>query len=43
MEFEIDESAPGNYGPAYARLREIKSRVDPKNLFRLNSNVQPMG
>lgn len=43
IEFEIDESAPGNYGPAYPRLREIKSRVDPMNLFRLNSNVQPMG
>jgi len=42
IEFEIDESAPGNYGPAYRRLREVKGHYDPVNLFRLNSNVQPM-
>lgn len=42
IEFEIDEAA-GNYGPAYARLREIKGRYDPMNLFRLNSNVVPAG
>jgi FAD/FMN-containing dehydrogenase len=41
IEYEIDESAAGNYGPAYARLREIKGRHDPMNLFRLNSNVKP--
>ncbi len=41
IEFEIDEGAAGNYGPAYARLSEIKGRHDPMNLFRLNSNVQP--
>ena len=40
IEFEVDEAA-GNYGPAYERLREIKGRHDPMNLFRLNSNVQP--
>ena len=41
IEFEIDESASGNYGPVYERLTEIKGRHDPMNLFRLNSNVQP--
>ena len=41
IEFEIDETAAGNYGPAYPRLREIKGRYDPANLFRLNSNVEP--
>jgi FAD/FMN-containing dehydrogenase len=40
IEYDGDESA-GNYGPAYSRLREIKGRYDPMNLFRLNSNVEP--
>lgn len=31
----------GNYGPAYARLVEVKNRYDPMNLFRLNGNVTP--
>jgi hypothetical protein len=43
IEFEIDETAAGNYGPAYRRLTEIKGRFDPMNLFRLNSNVKPVG
>jgi len=34
-------AAKGNYGPAYARLSKIKGQVDPGNLFRLNSNVEP--
>jgi len=32
----------GNYGPNYQRLAEIKYRHDPRNLFRLNANVQPV-
>lgn len=43
IEFEIDETAAGNYGPAYPRLTEVKGRYDPMNLFRLNSNVHPAG
>ena len=43
IEFEIDESAAGNYGPAYERLTEIKGQHDPMNMFRLNSNVRPPG
>jgi len=35
------ESVAGNYGPAYPRLAEIKGRVDPMNLFRLNNNIEP--
>lgn len=41
IEFEIDDSARGNYGPAYRRLTQVKGRYDPMNLFRLNSNVPP--
>jgi len=33
--------AAGNYGPAYDRLLQIKGQYDPRNLFRLNSNINP--
>jgi len=40
IDYDGDKTA-NNYGPNYARLREIKGRYDPGNLFRLNSNVEP--
>jgi FAD/FMN-containing dehydrogenase len=29
------------YGDSYPRLVTLKNKVDPKNLFRLNSNIKP--
>lgn len=33
----------GNYGGNYPRLVKLKQKYDPRNLFRLNSNVSPAG
>ena len=35
------EGRRSNFGPAHARLAKIKGQVDPGNLFRLNSNIEP--
>ena len=29
------------YGPAFARLVEIKKKYDPTNFFRMNQNIKP--
>jgi hypothetical protein len=41
IDFDAKDPTGENYGPAYARLAEIKGRYDPGNMFRLNRNVKP--
>jgi hypothetical protein len=32
-----------SYGPNFERLRKLKDRYDPQNLFHLNQNIPPSG
>jgi len=41
IEFDRD-AATGNYGPTYERLSRVKGRYDSGNLFRMNSNIEPV-
>lgn len=44
----LDDDEPGDavsaaYGPNYRRLQELKTKYDPKNFFRMNQNIRPLG
>jgi FAD/FMN-containing dehydrogenase len=39
-EDEVDRIADA-YGPNYRRLKQIKAKYDPANLFRANQNIRP--
>ena len=41
IENERPNPEAGSFGPAYPRLQKVKAQYDPRNLFRLNNNVQP--
>jgi len=41
IEHEGSSGVARNFGPNYARLKEIKGVYDPGNQFRLNSNIEP--
>jgi FAD/FMN-containing dehydrogenase len=38
---EADGAAVAAYGPNLVRLRRLKRRYDPENLFHLNVNITP--
>ena len=39
---ESGDPVAAAYGPNYQRLREIKSKYDPKNFFHVNQNIRPL-
>ena len=46
VNFMMEEGAArveATYGGNYARLRQVKAKYDPENLFRVNQNIAPAG
>jgi FAD/FMN-containing dehydrogenase len=41
MDDESEDRLQATYGENFARLAQIKAEFDPKNLFRVNQNIEP--
>jgi FAD/FMN-containing dehydrogenase len=41
MDFDEDERVGSAYGANFDRLRQLKAKYDPDNLFRMNQNIRP--
>ena len=41
MDDELEGRVQASYGENYKRLASVKAKYDPKNLFRVNQNIQP--
>ena len=39
---EPDDAVSAAYGPNHQRLRQLKTKYDPKNFFRMNQNIRPL-
>jgi FAD/FMN-containing dehydrogenase len=41
MDDEVGDRLQATFGENFERLAVIKAKYDPKNLFRVNQNIEP--